>query len=1085
MGIKELSIKSSYVGRGEKILKDFLLPAICDSVSYDRVTSFYTVDSLLAISQGIQSLYERSGKMRLIIGLHSFPVELVDAVLRQKFLHDEIDKVRDEIQAGIRSLTSSLEKERLATIAWMIHDKLLEVKVASVEGSGIFHPKTLILTDENGDRIAAVGSPNETPSGLGANIEQIMVAKSWENLDATDTQQHFFDSLWNNEEDYVAVDDVSEETAEMILEALGERYALPPKDTAIFCPRIIEASSKMPANFFVSGDIPALYMHQERAVLDALSRWPVRVLFSDEVGLGKTFEVAATMTFLIKYCGVKKVVILTPKSVLQQWQDELQQHFGIDAWLYDSASRAYIGANDTMIPVGNKNPMGPIAPDIVLMSAQFARGTKGDRTIFDRADTALPDLLIVDEAHSARVSQGLSGKHQKTRMYSMLEGLARKIPHLILATATPMQKDAEEYHAILKLLGLPKAWEKNRNYQTSLRLIAQKEPPDTSDAYSAGTLILKTVTSMKPDFSRLSKKEATIINKLIQLRSNADQYEIGRYVQKNWDAFHTAFIKLHPAHLLTVRNTRRSLAQVGYKFPKRNLIEESVEDSMQIQFFYDKVNKFLSEECFSIEQVLYPDRKISVGFVRVSYQQRVASSLFSCRRSLARRAEKIEQLKKWLDGTSSVNIGAHNGFELASSLDELDLDELFGNDHDDLEGKIENVDLRALKRTIGIESTAINALLREADVLLASSGDMKIKRSIELAKECINRGDAVLLFSRYTDTIDALLDEFKRVGADSEYVYGIYTGKTASIIDSGKTDACDKGTIKAELFSGRIKVMFCSDAASEGLNLQAARVLINVDVPWTPARLEQRIGRVARLGQIADEVDIYNVWYPYSIEARMYHRIQRRLDETTLAIGEFPEVVAANIKKAVLENSADDNTGLAQLKEIRNSYQISALEELWSTAGDRMTTSALMRNTMMDILSQELPVVDKSLGGRIISYRLPDGTITRVTAEDGMSETISLRSTPWNHLDFYDKQLRVKLDAEKRMAVFCLEDKGMLRPIKHETVLTVPLGQPISSTDELDGHPQMLPDNTRLDLSYAMDCGLPPRPQLWIKQEER
>lgn len=70
---------------------------------------------------------------------------------------------------------------------------------------------------------------------------------------------------------------------------------------------IIAKMAEMPANFFVSGDIPSLYMHQERTVIDALSRWPVRVMFSDEVGLGKTFEAAATLAFLIKYADIKRV----------------------------------------------------------------------------------------------------------------------------------------------------------------------------------------------------------------------------------------------------------------------------------------------------------------------------------------------------------------------------------------------------------------------------------------------------------------------------------------------------------------------------------------------------------------------------------------------------------------------------------------------------------------------------------------------------------------------------------------------------------------------------------------------------------
>ena len=64
------------------------------------------------------------------------------------------------------------------------------------------------------------------------------------------------------------------------------------------------------------------------------------------------------------------------------------------------------------------------------------------------------ELLILDEAHSARVSKDISGSSKKTQVYSMLESVSSKIPHIILATATPMQKEAGEYHSLLKLLGL-------------------------------------------------------------------------------------------------------------------------------------------------------------------------------------------------------------------------------------------------------------------------------------------------------------------------------------------------------------------------------------------------------------------------------------------------------------------------------------------------------------------------------------------------------------------------------------------------------------------------------------------------------
>ena len=95
MGLKNIDIKISYAGKGNEILKNFLLPSINESIRYDRVTSFYTVESLLAISQGIESLHKKQGRMRLIIGIHSMPEEFVDAVTRKKHLKNQIAEIRN------------------------------------------------------------------------------------------------------------------------------------------------------------------------------------------------------------------------------------------------------------------------------------------------------------------------------------------------------------------------------------------------------------------------------------------------------------------------------------------------------------------------------------------------------------------------------------------------------------------------------------------------------------------------------------------------------------------------------------------------------------------------------------------------------------------------------------------------------------------------------------------------------------------------------------------------------------------------------------------------------------------------------
>ena len=1075
MGLRDIDIKVSYAGKGGEILKSFLLPSIEVCVRYDRVTSFYTVESLLAISQGIDSLYHKHGKMRLIIGIHSFPGEFIDAVTRKKYLEDQISEIRKKLKLGIESIQDSLERQRLATVAWMIEDNLLEIKTADVIGEGIFHPKTLILADEDGNKIVAIGSPNETSFGLGGNFEQVMVAKSWEQPDAVAVQEGFFDSLWNNKLEDTITLDVTEDTADIIKQGLGNYYVSRSNHTK--GNNLIEISSSMLSNFFVSGDIPALYVHQERAVIDALSRWPVRVLFSDEVGLGKTFEVAATMSFMVKYCGIKRVLILTPKSVLKQWQDELKEHFKLNVWRFDSGSKSYVDALGNTKYVGSSNPIGKGSPDIILMSAQYARGSGANGNIFSRTGACLPELLILDEAHSARVSKDISGSSKKTQVYSMLESVSSKIPHIILATATPMQKEPGEYHSLLKLLGLPKAWQKSIVYMKSLDLIGSSETPGLSDLNMAAAMLIKTMDDLNPSIERLNNIQKQTLSQLIGLNGK-DSTVIGDFVRKNWATIRQLLVLLHPAHLLTVRNTRRSLTKIGYKFPNRKLIPVSIPDSMEVEMFYNKVNDYLSDRCFSIEEILFPDRKISIGFVRVSYQQRVASSLYSCKKSLERRLEKINSIKANLK-----RYLGNNGFALnnPTDFDDLELDDLLDEGYDDtFDVNLSKVDLSALNQAIALESTSIAPLIKRANSLLDCHKDLKIKESISLAKKSLEEKDKVLVFSRYTDTIDALLDEFNTLGLNKYYKYGVYTGAKSCIVSGGKELPCDKNDLKRGLFSGEIKIVFCSDAASEGLNLQAARILINVDVPWTPARLEQRVGRIARLGQIADEVVIYNVWYPNSIEARMYNRIQKRHESSSIAIGEFPDVVAKKIRAAVMDGSDDDKTWLKELLEIRNSKQVAALEELWIQSGNS-SESELMRERLLAICSKYCKLVDTEYDGIIKIFETSDGTRYKLTSKSGMAESVSLKSNIWEHFKFCDSSLTVVNNSDQRPAYFSITQYGKNSVLKHSSVPKVILKEALNADDVLTSYPPMLPNSKVLNLSYAIECELPPAPSYWVK----
>ena len=281
-----------------------------------------------------------------------------------------------------------------------------------------------------------------------------------------------------------------------------------------------------------------------------------------------------------------------------------------------------------------------------------------------------------------------------------------------------------------------------------------------------------------------------------------------------------------------------------------------------------------------------------------------------------------------------------------------------------------------------------------------------------------------------------------------------------------------------------VDIVFCSDAASEGLNLQAARVLINVDVPWTPSRLEQRIGRIARLGQVADKVDVYNVWYPESIEARMYHRIQKRLQQTNIAIGEFPDVMAAEIREAILNDEDENDSAIEELKRIRASKEMMALEKLW-TPDTSKTISRSMREELMKICDNNFPIDENITGDNIKHYHMPDDTVAKLSADEGLQESISLQSKPWLYKNFESQSLSAVYGGLDLPEFFVLNNGSNRIPLKHESVLKIINNEPLSDVDVLREYPVMLPDNRKMDLSYSIDVNLINRPILWkgVKNE--
>ena len=121
---------------------------------------------------------------------------------------------------------------------------------------------------------------------------------------------------------------------------------------------------------------------------------------------------------------------------------------------------------------------------------------------------------------------------------------------------------------------------------------------------------------------------------------------------------------------------------------------------------------------------------------------------------------------------------------------------------------------------------------------------------------------------------------------------GIYAGDQRSwIMHNGVFTSAPRDLIKERVRKGEIRVLIGTDPASEGLNLQRLGTLINLDLPWNPSRLEQRNGRIQRIGQLRDTVDLYNLRYAGSVEDRVHELLSERLEHIANLFGQIPDIL--------------------------------------------------------------------------------------------------------------------------------------------------------------------------------------------------
>jgi superfamily II DNA/RNA helicase len=158
-----------------------------------------------------------------------------------------------------------------------------------------------------------------------------------------------------------------------------------------------------------------------------------------------------------------------------------------------------------------------------------------------------------------------------------------------------------------------------------------------------------------------------------------------------------------------------------------------------------------------------------------------------------------------------------------------------------------------------------------------------------------------IIFSQYRTTAEWVLEAL--CAAFSDESVALYAGGSASFVQRGNDRrTASREQIKKRIQEGDIRLVCATDAACEGLNLQRLGAQMNVDLPWNPSRLEQRKGRIQRIGQVRDDVHVLNLRYAGTVEDEVYAALSERFGDIFSVLGQLPDAFEDDWIEAVLKD---------------------------------------------------------------------------------------------------------------------------------------------------------------------------------------
>ncbi len=579
----------------------------------------------------------------------------------------------------------------------------------------------------------------------------------------------------------------------------------------------------------------AVLPHQIEAVYGTmLGRQPLRFLLADDPGAGKTIMAGLYLCEMMARASVRRCLIVAPASLIEQWRAELMDKFKLSFEVF-------------------QRDMLKVDPALRQHNHLIAKMDQLKRPEYlELLGNSTWDLVICDEAHKMSASYS-GGEVSRTQRYRLAEALSDITRHFLLMTATPHNGKEEEFRLFLRLLDPDRFEGRSRTGERKVNKWANEVLKDFERRMDY---------DLNMDGLRnLSEEEKLRFDSSQKFHDSLKEAQTGfqRYKERRVDSSD-----------VVLRRMKEQLVTLDSMplYPERKAYTADYRLSFPELELYKAVTTYCHDE-FNRAERLESGRKNTVGFALIVLQRRLASSPEAIYQSLKSRRQRLhKRLSNGQENTTQDNV--------RFSAEELeDVEDLAAEEREKLEESVSDGATAAASRSeLAKEIETLRVLEAQADQVRNSDRDSKWNKLREIWEGHIPEMEKdgqqrkLIIFTEHRATLGYLVEKLRSLLGKAGAVVTIHGGIAQTdrrlVQDNFREDP-------------KVQILVATDAAGEGINLQFAHLMVNYDLPWNPNRLEQRFGRIHRIGQ-TEVCHLWNIVTRETREGAVYERLLQKLE---------------------------------------------------------------------------------------------------------------------------------------------------------------------------------------------------------------